>query len=196
MVQPGDRFGFAAKAVHRFRIGDRAEPQDFDGHTASQRNLLGFVHRPHAAASDFAQQPKVAQALGRIRTRLFGTMDELQPRQTRLQPLGQLRMPPDQLIPAGSGPRFQLGQVSVQDFDQLLFVRLGFVRLGFVWRRARRQRVCRHRKRLVRIVVRKRIGHGTCVLKRDQFLGEKDRDARRNAAVGASIIMPASGIIG
>ena len=59
-MQASDRFGFAAKAIHGFRIGDRAEPQDLDRHTASQRDLLRFVHRPHAAASDLAHEPKIA----------------------------------------------------------------------------------------------------------------------------------------
>ena len=40
--------------------------QDLQGHGAAQRNLLGLIHDPHAAAADFADEAEVAEDAGDV----------------------------------------------------------------------------------------------------------------------------------
>ena len=63
MVQLGGRLGLSFKASQVPLIQQCLFRQHLDGDASSQGNLLGFVHDPHAAAANFAQDAEVTELL-------------------------------------------------------------------------------------------------------------------------------------
>ena len=61
--------GLGLEPPELLRVHRRRERQDLQGHPAAQRDLLGLVDDPHAAAADLAEDAEVAQGaqLGRER---------------------------------------------------------------------------------------------------------------------------------
>jgi hypothetical protein len=52
--------GFVLEALQLAGIHGRGEGQDFERDAAAERDLLGFVDNPYAAATNFADYAKVA----------------------------------------------------------------------------------------------------------------------------------------
>ena len=60
VVKLGSRVSFVLEALKLPGIHRGGEGQDFQGHAPAKRNLLRFVHDPHAAAADFAEDAEIA----------------------------------------------------------------------------------------------------------------------------------------
>jgi hypothetical protein len=65
VVQLRRRLGFGLEPVQLVRVQRRGEGQDFQGHPAVERDLLGLVDDPHAAPADRAEEPEIPE-LGRL----------------------------------------------------------------------------------------------------------------------------------
>ena len=61
MFEAGGRSGFVVKSLELAGIEQRRKREHLQGHAPAERNLLGLVHDSHPAASDLAEDPKIAQ---------------------------------------------------------------------------------------------------------------------------------------
>ena len=66
LQQPGD-LGLELKALEGPRVERGGQGQDLERDRAAQRDLLGLVNHPHAAAGDLADDPEVAEDLAPLR---------------------------------------------------------------------------------------------------------------------------------
>jgi hypothetical protein len=89
VVQPRSRLRLATETFQGFDIARHVPGQDLQSNSAAQRDLLGLVYYPHAAMTDFAHDPIIAQ--------LVQSRD------------GRVRLP-ERVIPGGSLDLFDLDQ--------------------------------------------------------------------------------------
>ena len=64
--QAGD-LGLELKPLECPRVERGGQGQNLEGDRAAQRDLLGLVNHPHAAAGDLADDPEVAEDLAPLR---------------------------------------------------------------------------------------------------------------------------------
>jgi hypothetical protein len=119
MVEPGDRLGLAAKAVHGVFVDDGPEPQHFQGDVTVKRGLLGLVNHTHAATAKLANDPKLAQSRWRFGRRTGRSLNELDAGQPRIELRGQLRVSLAEPSAIGSAAPLEIGHVAVQDARQI-----------------------------------------------------------------------------
>ncbi len=61
MVQPGGGAGFVREPLELPRVEDSCERQHLERHAAVERNLSRFIHDPHPAAPDLADDTEIPQ---------------------------------------------------------------------------------------------------------------------------------------
>ena len=61
VVQAGGGLGLELEPLELAGVQGRGEGQDLQGHPAAERDLLGLVDDPHAAAADLAEEAEVAE---------------------------------------------------------------------------------------------------------------------------------------
>jgi hypothetical protein len=72
VMEPGRGAGLVAEPLQGLGVAARAGREDLQGHLSAQRDLLGLVDHPHAAAADLAEDAEVADlAQGRRRPGRF-----------------------------------------------------------------------------------------------------------------------------
>ena len=59
----GSRRGLRVKAADELRVAGQVSGQNFDGHVAIERFVVGHVHVAHAAAADPPEDPVVTKPL-------------------------------------------------------------------------------------------------------------------------------------
>ena len=65
VVQAGGGLGLELEPLELAGVERRGHGEDLQRHAAVQRPLLGLVHDPHAAPADLAEDPVIAEDLGR-----------------------------------------------------------------------------------------------------------------------------------
>ena len=119
VMQPGDRLGLATEPLHGLLVGDGPEPQDLERHTTAERRLLGLIDDAHAAASELADDPEIAQGRWPLGRRARGASDELDAREASVELIGQLGMSGKELVAIRGRSGLEIGHVSIQDLDDL-----------------------------------------------------------------------------
>ena len=120
VVQLRRSLGLDVEASQLPGIDRRGQGQDLQGHPAPQRLLFGLVDDPHAAASDLADDPVIAEegpgpGDGRVVAEFGHPPRQLHHLQAAAQLRGDRRVLGQQPVGVGGPAGLQVGEVVVED---------------------------------------------------------------------------------